>query len=59
MLLFVRFKGGWVLDLNMEKYEKAVLFALSQKPAGLSGNEVKFICYYFEMDLKSFGKKIW
>ena len=54
---FRKIQGGWVLDLNMEKYEKAVLFALSQKPARLSGNEVKFICYYFEMDLKSFGKR--
>ena len=54
---FRKIQGEWVLDLNMEKYENAVLFALSQKPARLSGNEVKFIRYHFEMDLKSFGKR--
>ncbi|MBN22607.1 MAG: hypothetical protein CL678_15090 [Bdellovibrionaceae bacterium] len=49
--------GEWALDLNFEKYEKTVLFALALKPARLTGNEVKFIRYYFEMDLKSFGKR--
>jgi DNA-binding transcriptional regulator YiaG len=52
-----KFDGEWVLDLNFEKYERAVLLALSMKAVRLSGNEIKFIRHHFEMDLKSFGKR--
>ena len=52
-----KIQGEWVLDINFEKYERAVLLALAMKPVRLSGNEVKFIRYHFEMDLKSFGKR--
>ena len=52
-----RVQGEWVLDLNFEKYEKAVLFALAMKPVRLSGNEIRFIRHHFEMDLKGFGKR--
>jgi len=54
---FKKINGEWVLDLNFEKYEKAVLLALAVKPARLNGNEIKFIRHHFEMDLKSFGKR--
>ena len=54
---FVKIRGEWTLDLNFEKYEKIVALALASKPTRLTGNEVKFIRYYFEMDLKSFGKR--
>ncbi|MBL6991387.1 MAG: hypothetical protein ISR65_16510 [Bacteriovoracaceae bacterium] len=50
-------RGQWVLDLNFEKYEKAVLIALSLKPTKLTGNEIKFIRNHFELNLKSFGKR--
>ena len=49
--------GEWVLDLNFEKYERAVLWALSMKPVRLSGNEINFIRHHFKMNLKSFGKR--
>lgn len=52
-----RIQGDWVLDLNFETYERAVLWALSMKPVRLSGNEIKFIRHLFEMDLKGFGKR--
>ena len=50
-------QGEWVLDVNFEKYERAVLWALAMKPVRLSGNEIKFIRHHFEMDLKSFGER--
>ncbi|MCB0367643.1 MAG: hypothetical protein H6624_04670 [Bdellovibrionaceae bacterium] len=54
---FRKVQGKWVLDLNFEKYEKAVLMALTHKPARLSGNEVKFIRHSFEMTQKAFAKR--
>ena len=53
----MKINGEWTLNLNYEKYEKAVLFALAMKPTCLTGNEVKFVRLHFEMDLKSFGKR--
>ena len=52
-----KINNEWVLDVNFEKYEKAVLVALAVKPARFTGYEVKFIRHYFEMDLKTFGKR--
>lgn len=49
--------GKWALDLNFEKYERAVLAALAHKPSRLTGNEIKFIRHFFEMSLKSFGER--
>ncbi len=52
-----KIRNEWVLDINFEKYEKAVLFALSLKSARLTGNEVKFIRNHFSMTLKDFGTR--
>ena len=54
---FIKIDSAWVLDINFEKYERVVLFALALKSARLSGNETKFIRHHFEMDLKSFGRR--
>lgn len=53
----VKVRGKWILDLNFEKYEKAVLLVLSQKPSRLTGNEIKFVRNHFEMTLSEFGKR--
>ena len=53
----VKIQGEWTLDINLEKYEKAVLFALAFKPVRLTGNEVRFIRHHFGMGLKHFGKR--
>lgn len=52
-----KIRNEWVLDLNFEKYERAVLLALSLKSTKLTGNEIKFIRNYFSMTLKDFGKR--
>lgn len=53
----VKIRGKWSLNLNFEKYERAVLIALSHKLSRLTGNEIKFIRNYFEFNLKDFGKR--
>jgi len=53
----LKVRGEWVLDLNFEKYEKAVLLALSVKSTRLTGNEIKFVRNHFSMTLKEFGKR--
>ena len=50
-------RGEWCLDLNLVKYEKAVLVALALKSTRLTGNEIKFVRHHFKMNLKSFGKR--
>ncbi len=53
----IKIRGEWTLDIDLNKYQKAVLQILALKPARLTGNEVKFIRHHFEMDLKAFGKR--
>ncbi len=53
----LKIRDEWTLNLNFEKYEKAVLLALALKPTRLTGSEIKFIRNYFEMTLKDFGKR--
>ena len=52
-----KIRSQWTLDIDFSKYERAVLQAIAQKPVRLTGNEVKFIRHFFDMDLKSFGKR--
>ncbi|OUR94189.1 hypothetical protein A9Q84_17965 [Halobacteriovorax marinus] len=53
----IKVRGTWSLDLNFEKYERAVLKALAHKPSRLTGYEIKFIRNHFELNLKSFGER--
>lgn len=50
-------RGAWCLDLNFEKYERAVLMALAFKAGRLTGNEIKFVRNYYQMNLKNFGER--
>ncbi len=54
---FKQVRGEWILDIDFNKFEETVLEALATKPSRLTGNEVKFIRNYFNMDLKSFGNR--
>ncbi len=54
---FKQIRGEWVLDVDFNKLERIVLESLAKKPSRLTGNEIKFIRNYFEMDLKAFGKR--
>jgi transcriptional regulator with XRE-family HTH domain len=48
--------GEWVLDVDFDKLELAVLRSLLEKPAPLSGNELKFIRKFLNMTTTEFGK---
>jgi len=52
-----KLRGEWLLDLDYEVYEKAVLLLLAYKKSRLTGDEVRFIRNYFSYDLKSFAKR--
>jgi hypothetical protein len=49
-------RGVWTPDINYVDLHKAVLRALANKPARLTGNEIKFVRHYFEWTLAQFGE---
>jgi DNA-binding transcriptional regulator YiaG len=53
----IKNRGKWTLNINFEKYERALLIALAHKPSRLTGHEIKFIRNNFEMSLKGFGER--
>lgn len=52
-----KIRGEWVLDINPNKLDEAVLRVLIFKPTRLTGAEIHFVRAFFEMTLKDFGKK--
>ena len=53
----VKIDGAWTLKLNFELFDRAVLIALAHSPTRLTGNQVRFIRLFFEMNLKDFGSR--
>ncbi len=47
--------GEWVLDINLELFQKAVLHMLACKPAHLSGSELRFVIDYLKMSTREFA----
>ena len=48
--------GEWVIDINFNLLQIAVLNLLARKPTPLSGNEIRFIIDYLEMSTRQFAK---
>ena len=48
--------GEWVLDINFNQLQIAVLLVLAKKTAPLSGKEVRFIRHYLNMSTHAFAK---
>jgi transcriptional regulator with XRE-family HTH domain len=48
--------GEWVLDVDFDKLELAVLRSLLEKQAPLSGDELKFIRKHLNMTTTEFGR---
>ena len=48
--------GDWVLDINLEHFQKAVLHILARKPTPLSGAELRFIIDYLKMSTREFAQ---
>lgn len=53
----VKIHGDWVLDVNYDELAKTVLLYLCKKPFPLTGNEVRFIRYYFNITMRDFAQR--
>lgn len=53
----VRLRGAWTPDVNFELLQRGLLRALAEKPAQLSGSEVRFIRLAAAMTLQEFAKR--
>lgn len=53
----VYLRGAWTPDVNYEHLQRALLRALAEKPARLSGREVRFIRLAAGMTLQQFAKR--
>ena len=49
------FHGEQVIDINWDRLQHIVLWALAHKPVPLSGNEIRFVRHYMEKTLKEFA----
>ena len=47
--------GEWVLDINLELFQKGVLHTLACKKSPLSGSELRFIIDYLKMSTREFA----
>jgi len=52
----IEIRGEFVLDVDFNKLQKAVLLHLSHKKGPLTGNEVKFIRKYFGLTATKFAE---
>jgi hypothetical protein len=50
-------RGTWTPDLDMNRLTDLVLRALAQKPARLTGNEIRFIRLSWSMTLQNFADR--
>lgn len=48
--------GEWVIDVNFNTLQLAVLKILARKPTSLTGKEIRFIIDYLEMSNREFAK---
>ncbi len=48
--------GEWVLDINLDHFQKAVLHTLARKATSLSGAELRFIIDYLKMSTRGFAQ---
>lgn len=53
----VHLRGAWTPDVNYDHLQRALLGALAEKPARLSGCEVRFIRLAAAMTLQEFAKR--
>lgn len=47
--------GEWVLDINLDLFQKVVLHTLARKSASLSGAELRFIIDYLKLSTREFA----
>lgn len=54
----VEVRGEFILDIDFNKLQKAVLLHLCHKKTPMTGNEVKFVRKYFSLTTTAFGHLI-
>src|SRR5262245_3231418 len=52
----IEVRGEYILDIDFNKLQKAVLLHLCHKKTPLTGNEVRFIREYFSLATTAFGR---
>lgn len=53
----VKISGEWIVDIDYEALAKAILLHLAKKPQPFTGNEIRFIRYYFGLNVRHFGHR--
>ena len=48
--------GKWVLDINLDDFQRVVLLTLARKTISLSGSELRFIIDYLKMSTRQFSQ---
>jgi len=54
----VKILDDWLPDINYDKLAKLVLLVLAKKRMPLTGSEIRFIRYYFEMTVREFARRL-
>lgn len=47
--------GEWILDINLDHFQKSVLHILACKPTPLTGGELRFIIDYLQLSTRKFA----
>lgn len=47
--------GEWILDINLDDFQKAVLYMLAYKVTPLTGAELRFVIDYLKMSTREFA----
>ncbi len=53
----VKVRGVWALSVDHNLLNKSVAIALAHSDGRITGNQLKFIRYFFKMTLKEFGAR--
>jgi hypothetical protein len=53
-----KIRGEWVIDVDPNRFEHAVLWGLVHKRGALCGSEIRFIRHWMEQTLSEFGDEL-
>lgn len=54
----IKVHGSWILDIDYDALAKVVLLYISKKQESLTGNEIRFIRYYFSLPMREFAHRL-
>ncbi|MCE5319002.1 MAG: hypothetical protein LLG04_16770 [Parachlamydia sp.] len=53
----VKVHDSWIPDINYDALAQTVLLSLAKKNKTLTGNEIRFIRYYFDLNVRDFAHR--